>query len=241
MSTKMAHEMSKGQRDELLGPLINEFLSTEATAAQYWIGRKRLFVKQLRELFRGTPVADPFAEVLADWQEFWGSIGFQLDLSGLYVPRPRPGLNRLINMAEGAMPQRLYDKSANLFPCWKYTDTSLDEAVPYHHRNPANGAYAIWIRGGREPEKDFKKLSANDLTLQCHNGNTLPERQTFGLKYFKETGQHPDVANWTLCTGSRLAGGVVPGVYCGSGGTVLVHCFGPDRAGDGLRSREVVF
>ena len=178
---------------------------------------------------------------LADWQGFYRDLfGLEVDLSGLVVPAKKKGFDRLIVVAQGMTPQRLYDKCAELFPCWKWTDDDLDKIVQ-SERTAKDGAYTVWFRDVIEADEDLKNLSANDLAKKSIPGITLKERFLYELKYFKETGDHLDVVNWTLCSGSRYSDGGVPRVHWGPVGRRLgVHWAHPESSGPGLRSRRAV-
>jgi len=117
----------------------------------------------------------------------------------------------------------------------------LDEAVSINDRSPSSGSYAIWLRDRVEADEEHKNKSANYLKSANISGITLLERLLFEFKYFRETGKHLDVQNWTLCSGSRYTGGGVPRVDWGPGSRGLwVYWYDPGFAFDFLRSREVV-
>jgi len=68
---------------------------------------------------------------------------------------------------------------------------------------------------------------------------TVPERLLYEIKYYDETGEHLDVKNITLCSGSRDSAGSVPYVYWYSGGMYIFGC-PPRDVCSVLRAREVV-
>ncbi len=138
-------------------------------------------------------------------------------------------------------PQKLFDKCKELFPCWKWTDKSLDEVIDFSFqaRTAKDGAYAIWVRDRVEADEELKNFSASDLKRQSIAGITLEERLVYELKYFKETGKHLDIKNITLCSGSRVSGGDVSSVDW-SGAELCVDWCIPVIADDILRSRQAV-
>ena len=176
---------------------------------------------------------------LADWQEFYrGLFGLEIDLSGLSVPGRKKGFDRLIVVAQGMTPQRLYDKCAEFFPCWKWVNQNLDECVQ-SERTAKDGTYAVWFREGVEADKDLKNLSANDLEKKLIPGITLEERLLMELKYFKETGGHLDIESITLCSGSRYSDGHVPKVNWNPVHRKLnVNWYLPENSNPNLRSRR---
>ena len=156
-------------------------------------------------------------QMIAEWQELYLEDGIELDVSNLKIPEKKKGFDRLLVIAQGLKIQQAYDNCAKRFTCWKYTDRNLDEVVTKNDRDPANGAYAIWVRDRVEADKELKNLSANDLGRKEISGETLLERFQHGLKYYKETDKHLDIENWTLCSGSRDGDGDVPGVRWSDG------------------------
>lgn len=180
------------------------------------------------------------ASQLCDWKVFYHEIfGVELDTS-FRLPPIRPGFNRLIIIAQGLTAQKIYDKCAEHFPCWKDTNRSLDEAVPNHDRTTQT-AYAIWVRDGVEADQEWKNHSANALKERGVHGITLTERLLYELKYFRETGKHLDLKNITLCAGSRDSDGRVPYVrWTFFGRKLYVHWCDPGFAHARLRAREVV-
>ncbi len=182
------------------------------------------------------------ANTLSDWQNFYAEVfGLMLDFSGLRIPEKRDGFNRLIIVAEGMTPNRLYDKCAELFPGWKYAD-NLDQITS---DRKADHDYAIWVRDRQEADEELKNKSANTLEKEGVSSATLEERLLYELKFFIETrgktgeGKHLDVSNWTLCAGSRYPGGGVPFVSWGGDGVRVGWC-GPGDRHDDLRARVAV-
>lgn len=149
-------------------------------------------------------------EMLADWANFYKEVfGLDLDFSGIPIPEHKPGFDRLLVIAQGMTPQRLYDKCAELFPSWKYTEDNLDEVIT-SDRTAKDGHYAIWVRDRQEADEENRNLSADQLKERGTSEITLEEREVYELKFFKETGDHLDKSNWTLCAGSRDSVGSAP-------------------------------
>lgn len=189
--------------------------------------------------FPNYSASESISAALADRRVFWSDLGLELDVSSLRIPERQEGFNRLLVMPKGATANFLYEACSSRFPCWRYTDNL---AVITSDREPAKlGAYAIWIRDRVEADEELKNQSANDLAKAGIKGMTLPERLALELKYFKETGKHLDVKNFTLCIGSRDPGGSVPSVcwVAGHGGMGVRWCSPDDRDGR-LRARAAV-
>lgn len=174
-----------------------------------------------------------------DWEIFYQEVfGMKVDFFELPIPKHQPGFDRLIIITESMIPERLFNKCKDLFPCWKWTDKNLNEIIE-SERTANNGPYAIWIRDRVEADEELKNFSANNLKKQDIQGITLEERLLYELKFFQETGKHLDVKNINLCTGSRHDDGSVPSVHW-SGDKIGVHWGYPDSRNDHLRSRSVV-
>ena len=121
-----------------------------------------------------------------------------------------------------------------------YTD-DLDEAVPTNDRDPQNGSYRVRFKKTIEADPELLEKSAEDLEKEGVKGITLLERLLLGLGYFMATGNHLDIENITLCSGSRDSGGSVPGVdWVTDGRKVYVYWFDVSDSHPGLCSRAVV-
>jgi hypothetical protein len=207
---------------------------------------------QLKELFaqieRGRVTKERFQAFLrgeteitgliADWENFYQEVfGIEIDFSNLQVPTHQKGFDRLIVVAEGITLQRIYDRCKEHFPCWKWTEKSLSEVTT--SERTVKGAYALWFRDVVEADEDLKNLSANNLKEKGVPGITLEERLLYELKYFRETGEHLDRENITLCAGSRCSDGYVPRA-CWLAGLLLVCWFSPEFHFGRLRARRAV-
>ncbi|MEX2012690.1 MAG: hypothetical protein WD970_03020 [Patescibacteria group bacterium] len=179
---------------------------------------------------------------LDEMTRFYGEVfGLECDFPNIRVPISREGFDWLLIMDERISTQAAYEACQKQFNCWKYTDRSLDDAVPVNDRDQSKGTYAIWLRDTVEADEVHRNKSANDLKAANISGITLRERLILELWYFWKTQKHLDVQNWTLCSGSRYDDGDVPSVGWGSDGSrVDVIWFRPDGRDDSLRVREVV-
>ena len=149
---------------------------------------------------------------LTDWENFYRNFfGIEKDFFNLPVPELKEGFNRLIVVVLGLTLNRVYDKCAEKFSCWRYID-DLDKATVKNDRDLSHGSYAILVRNRIEADEELKDLSANDLKEKNILGITLLERLLYELKYFSETGKHLDIRTVTLCLGSRDSDGNVPAV-----------------------------
>jgi hypothetical protein len=227
------------QAGEVLTPILSVVMSMDSNRAQYWIGRKKKLSAEIRKTLLGSDGKQDVS-LIHDWQNFYQDLGIESYFSGVRIPDDPGGFERVIIMAPGIMSQKAYDFCARDFKCWKWIDKNLDEII-VSDRTTKNGPYAIRIRDRVEADEELKNLSANDLKKQNILGITIEERLIFGLKYFKETGKHLDINNWTLCVGSRYADGNVPSVHWHSHyGEMDVYWYSPGHRYDYLRSRQAV-
>ncbi len=177
-------------------------------------------------------------EQLAAWTLLYREVfGEEHDFSSLTIPAQRPGFNRLIVVAKGMTPNRIFLAMQKLFPAWRYTE-DLDQISSVRK---ADHDYAVWVRDRVEADEEYANKSARDLEHEKVNGITLEERMFFEIIFFRETGKHLDEKNWTLCAGSRGPGGGVPRVYWNPAyGYVYMGWTIPEHRDPGIHARAVV-
>jgi hypothetical protein len=243
--TGTASTISEGQKFEFSGAVMRQMPrildGANPARIQSFINNQNALVMILREAITGVPIGVPepdHSALRADWQEFYEKVfGLVKDFPNLAIPLKPEGDWRLLIVAEGMTPEKLYGKCKELFPSWKYAD-NLNTVVS---DRKTDKDYCVWVRDRVEADEEMKNLSANDLARTDLKGITLEERLVYELKYFRETGSHLDAANWTLCTGSRVRDGGVPGVYWSrTSGEMDVYWYNPDNRRDCLRTRVAV-
>jgi hypothetical protein len=212
----------------ILGDMLN------AGQIQYHLQNKSKLKAKIREIFDMT---ETFGELREEWQKFYQSaFGIEIDFTGVAVPEQPEGNYRLLFIAKGMTPNKVYD--AWTFPKWRYDD-NLDKAVPTNKRT-ATESYAIWVQAGDEPDTEFLGKSTKQADPNMEVGITLLERMVFESKYFAETGKHLDVKGVTFCSGSRNSDGRVPGVYLGTDGEVYVGWYYLDHSDSKCGVRRAV-
>ncbi|MBI2465630.1 MAG: hypothetical protein HYV66_00115 [Candidatus Sungbacteria bacterium] len=166
--------------------------------------------------------------------------GLNPDLSTVRIPLQRPDFTRLLIIAQGLTPNRVYEACQKHFPCWRYTG-DLDSALDWdqEERDPRTATYAIWVKNTPEADDNLKNLSAIQIKARGLTTETLTERLLHELMYWSETGQHLDSNTITLCSGSRHQDGSVPRVRW-RWDKFGVDWYGPRNADGGLRARAVV-
>ena len=190
-------------------------------------------------------------EQLLAWQKFYKEIfNINMDISNIPIPEYRIGLNRLIVVAEGLTPEKIYQAMKKMVPAWKYLN-NLDTVESVRKTDKT---YAVWVRDRQEADEEPENKSANDLKSDGTNCITLEEHLLFTMMYFWEYStrgslisvlisavirKHLDVQFYTLCAGSRAAYGYAPSVGW-IGDEVRVFCSCPDHARGDLRFRTVV-
>ena len=188
----------------------------------------------------GKAAGATFQDRLTFWVGFWAEHGFTVNPAEIVVPTPPDGFGpaRLVVIPKGLTIQNAWEIAKSLFPCYTYINGNLDEAIPISDRT-ADKTYAVLVRDRQEADDEFRNLSANQLKDQDHKGITALETVVDEIGFYKRTRKHRDMKNITLCAGSRFSNGNVPGSYW-NGGKFYLDWDGPDRASDGLRSREAV-
>ena len=177
---------------------------------------------------------------LAFWVGFWAEHGFTVNPVEVAIPLSPDGFGpaRLIVIPQGLTIQQAWKIANSLFPCYTYISGNLDEAIPINDRT-ADKAYATLVRDRQEADDESRNLSANQLKDRGHKGVTALETIIDEVGFYKRTGQHRDMKNVTLCSGSRRSDGDVPrsdwhdGKFC-------LFWYDPGSADVYLRSRETV-
>ena len=201
--------------------------------ARYYIRHKSQLGKDLRKLgLSSMPEFDS-----AEWERFYSKhSSHTVDLAGLHIP-PKPDYPcRAVVMIAGITNNEIFDACTKAFKTWRYTN-DLNTVTDVVQR--PSGPYVVWVRDVVEADEAMKNKSAEDIEKAGTNSLTLKERMVLELKYFDETGKHLDIQNWTLCSGSRYAGGSVPGA-CWIDGKFYVSWYFAGDSNSDLRAREVV-
>lgn len=121
------------------------------------------------------------------------------------------------------------------FKVWVYDEENLDKNF-LAPRKVTTRTFAPNV----EADPNLANKSADDLEKEGVESITLRERLIMELQYFKETGKHLDLANITLCAGSRGGDGGVPSVdWDSDGGGLYVGWYYADGRDGDLRSRAV--
>jgi len=177
----------------------------------------------------------------SEWQRFYRDVlGMDIDLSDVRIPDNPGGFYLVIIVAQGLTIAKIVAAMRQRFEV-SLSREDLDDAVPENERAPANGSYAIRVRERVEADEELKNLSGDDIRSRSQATMTLLERLLYELKYFSERGAHLDVANITLCAGSRYRDGDVPDVdWYGVYGRLCVSACSASHRGDSLRPRAVV-
>ena len=132
-------------------------------------------------------------------------------------------------------PRYLFGECEKLFQIWIYDESSLDRI-----KSEREGDYTVYFKNVQEADEENKNLSADDCKEKEIKGITLEERLLLEIEYFKKTGNHLDINNWTLCSGSRRSDGNVPYMHFDSDNqTVHVYWYYSDHPCDDLRARSV--
>lgn len=172
-------------------------------------------VAMVRRYREGLPVlARPStARQLKFWRKLCRvQFEIELDFASVRIPKQRRGFARLIVVAKGITLDRICSVMGKLG--FAPVGANLDGIVS--DRTAENGSYAIWVRDRQEADEEMKYLSAKDLKERGISGVTIEEHFLHEIAYFfVEFGNHLDVEDATLCSGSRSPDGGVPYVRCG--------------------------
>lgn len=225
MSENDPKPSSEGQIRELFSIAMH---AVPGDRVQATIEKPHEFIAHVGGYFR-LPLAsqlalDP-AALLERRIECYRRAGLKIDFPKIEIPKLPAGFTRPIPVLKGMGPNRAFDLCTNRFKTWRYTN-DLDAAIVKNDRDPNGESYVIWERNRREADEEFKNRSANDLAQQNIAGIALHERLLDEWFYHDETGEHLDIENITLCSGSRSSDGSVPNVDWDSGRrTMYVNWF----------------
>jgi hypothetical protein len=234
--------MTEGQKMDIQTTLLQTVPPLSFADAENILARKTPFMADIRAVYAKYSFGWTTNCTLVEWRKFYlENFNLKVNFASLTIPERRAGFTRLLVIAQGVTIEQVFQKCKQLFGAWKYTNASLDEAVITNDRDPKNGSYAIWVRDCVEADEGWKNKSANDLANIKMTGETLLERLIHELKYFRETGKHLDMENWTLCSGSHNSDGRVLRVHWyGPNSGLGVHWCSVSVAYGYLRSRQVV-
>ena len=186
------------------------------------------------------------SETIKQWQEFYQET-FQItpDFSKLEIPEKREGFDKLLIIAKGMTPQKLFEKCKEFFPSNISTkDNDLDKVIT-SDRNTKKESYAIWVRDCIEADdQKLEDLSVDEIKKQGLVTETLEERLIQELEYFFRTKDHLDKERVNLCVGSLYVTGRVPSVrWVNDNLYVYWYSMDPSTPSDilrTLRTREAV-
>lgn len=181
------------------------------------------------------------AEWRKEWQRFYQEVlGHVVDFTDVDIKADPGGFRWVVFVAAGLTTNKVWSACRARFSCYSVYGDDLDKAVPQNERDAKMTSYTKLFRDCVEADEQNKNLSANALAKQStHRTITLMERLLLELWYHWKTGNHLDLQNVTLCAGSRLRFGGVPGVRW-LGSQLQVDCYDPDGSGGVLRARSAV-
>ena len=171
------------------------------------------------------------------WSRFWRSFGYRYDHEALILPEYRDGFGWSIvvpPMAEWSTSRLLHEVCGRMFPTWQaYDDGQLDKIV-------SADVHVVLARDTVEADEIHKNKSTKTVEAENISAITIRQREVLEARYFFETGEHLDIANTTICAGSRYADGFVPRAYWRDD-EFDVSCVAPAFAYGSWRVRETVF
>ena len=178
-------------------------------------------------------------KVTIDWGRVYKALGMKFEPGNLAVDADPFCWD--VYVQKGVTPNKVVAAFRKLGVVVDHYYDDLGGSVPTNDRDPANGAYRVRFKKTIEADPELAEKSAEDLAVEQIQGITFLERLLLGLGYFLATGEHLDIENVTLCSGSRDSGGDVPRVDWGADGRGLyVRWCGPQDRYPRLRSRAVV-
>ncbi len=237
------------------GAVLGQLPLLSKKEQQLYIGNPALLARRLRDALVekeekavvGMVEGNPDTRLmLSIYDELFGRTPDFLKLTIPRAPDARqyiaiPVMRELVEYTDGSPKEGLFQARKKLFPCWKYTNDPLDVAIPAgkDERHPVSGSYVVLMLDSETPDEDLMNKSANQIAEMGIKTSTDTEYALFSVAYFMKHGCHPDRKTWTLNSGSRGRGGVVPDGSWSDGGSDVRWC-DPARCNPGLGSRRVV-
>ena len=180
-----------------------------------------------------------------DWAKVYKQLGMEAEFNDFFDKKfanagSDPGI-WYVPVIKGVTPNKIVKVLRGLgVNVYTYTD-DLDTGVPTNDRDPSKGSYVVGFKKNIEADPENANQSANDRKKKKAKDITLLERLLLELGYFLATGNHLDVENVTLCSGSRDSDGCVPDVdWRADDGRLWVGWCHLDRQRSSLRARAVV-
>jgi hypothetical protein len=245
-------EKKEKKEDGLWTVMLGEFIATLAILEK--AGLTPDMLRQIREkngeekakeivaIFLKEHAISDFSEVIKkEWQKIYKKyFGKVVDFSEVIIPASYdPKKHFGIIVAKGTTMNEVVKGMRKFFTVSLYAE-DLDKSVTKNDRI-ADKDYFIMFNKNVEADEKLKNLSADQLAEKKILGITLLERLLMECYYFEKSKKHLDINNWTLCSGSRDAGGDVPSVdWDPDCGDLNVIWCSSGIADAYLRSREVV-
>ena len=227
--------VNPAQVGEMLSPIIAEVLKLNPEQIQYWISKKGKLQNEIHKIFLAASSAEPYFFV--QWLDLYREeFGIELNINKLQISKHQEN-TWIVPVHESLTEQIIYDACKKLFSCDKSVD--LSKVIDLHRK----GTTVRRFKANVEADEEHKNKSANDLKKEGleEKSITLKEQMLLELWYFKTTGKHLDIGNWTLCNGSRDADGCVPRVrWFVDYRKFYVNWSDVDNSSDSLRARVAV-
>lgn len=206
---------------------------------------KRGLGKLIREALLAKVESMDLDHHLELWQRVYTEIcGIEPQFQDVVLPENPGGFGWPVVVTPEVSLNQFWQGLQKKFTCRSYYGDDLEKSLDWskQERDYHNGAYAIRVRDHIEADEELKNLSANDIERQKLLTMTLDERiRLEGLYWTLSSGQHLDVVNITLCSGSRSSDGSVPCVdWRGDDRGLLVSWYVVDDRFGRLRARAAV-
>jgi hypothetical protein len=166
------------------------------------------------------------------------SLALEVLTTPILVPAENPVVWNTVTDTGKRKTSEIVQEMRELFPVGIYDEENVDVHFP-----APKTATTRTFKPNVEEDEEYMDKSANDIEKMglTPRAITLRERLLMELQYFRETGQHLDIDNWTLCAGSRDGDGRVPFVnWSPAFGECFVGCCSLGDQFGRLRARVAV-
>lgn len=198
-------EFSAGQIHEMLVTLGRKGFSPEMAAEV--ANTKSGKAEEIIGLFQCVPTIQ---ELVANWQSFYQKFfGEQYDFSEVRIPPYQLDFDRVIIVAKGLTPNKVFEVMQKHFPCWRYTDDldkatqGLNESVNPPSTTPSGFAIGWKPTRSSRTSRLTRSRSGVSLPRLCWSGNSTSSRSLTRL-----------ASTWTWTTSHSAQALAVPVAAC---------------------------
>jgi hypothetical protein len=187
----------------------------EGVAAR-WLRNKGVLQRAIADLLKDNHPKG-IDDQIKDWTRFYADVfGRKIDTTGLIIPNETTELNGLVIIPKDMSIQEAWNAYEKEGILTRYDNQgefgldNLDEITQGHNDREPTESYALRIADAAESDKKPEDSDNGHNVTTTEPRMTLLERLLFGLKYYRNTGEHLDTETVTCCFGTTNLQGQRP-------------------------------